>query len=977
VSTPLPIHSIALYNKDDDDYTTTSEGGLNDHVYSVLVTPAQQSGSDLDVYVGGKFTSTFFFPDNPLSGFAKYYIDRDLPLNGLPVGSTDPERSTTTPTGGGWSTVGESGGVALDGPVGAIATGTGPSVFVGGEFTSAAAGQSIDLNNIAVYDNTSHSWTSVARKGLNGRVNALLLNGNDLYVGGSFTKTFDNSVSFLNGIAKYNVVTRVWTPLSDFGLNGEVRALALIGDGLYVGGDFTATVGGGTTGLNQIARYNITTGSWAPLSNGGLAGTVTGLAASGTNLYAAGTFTRTQDNTIVLNRIGTFDITANTWSPLNNNGLNGNVTSMGLDAGDLFMRGTFTSTFDNSTVLDRLAQYNLGTGQWEPITGTSNEREAAVRTAAAARLGHDRYVGGEFYISDPGVAQYFTVIYGQQWIPSPTLQELGIVSTDWFDPTNWNTGEVPAPNSNAAIPTGSGQIDILSADVTMNDLLVNGGTINIGAGRTLTINGGLSLGGGVITGAGTVVIAGCGPNGIFGGSSTSHIRTTLVRCVQAGRSYDFPVGTTSGYSPVFINNITGTGNVTVQPNVGQYSGSAAGLPVDRLGRWWQITNPGGVTEADLVFGYQQSDITGLEDAYRAYRISGGAATQIPSTINQFSNNVVVPNVTAFSDWTLAAAPSSVSGTVTYGNPVGTPTPRFVSNVTLTGEGSTPILTTTDFPGGGYTLTGFGSGSYTVTPSKTGGVNGAIRSFDAARIALHVAGPPNPQLNATQMTVADVSGNTSVTSFDAGMIAKFVAGPPHAPPGIGSTATWRFAPVSRNYASVAGSISGENYSALLMGEVSGNWTNSGARTTESAIIRQLAGGSGPERSIDVRLPHLAVATDKTIVVPVSVQNAAGKELISYEFDLRYDPSVIQPMAQPVELRGTVSRGLVVVTNGNEPGLLRVVVYGAASIGDGVLLNLRFSAVGSPGSVSFLFFERIMFNEGESQVSVTNGELRIEN
>jgi hypothetical protein len=66
----------------------------------------------------------------------------------------------------------------------------------------------------------------------------------------------------------------------------------------------------------------------------------------------------------------------------------------------------------------------------------------------------------------------------------------------------------------------------------------------------------------------------------------------------------------------------------------------------------------------------------------------------------------------------------------------------------------------------------------------------------------------------------------------------------------------------------------------------------------------------------------------------------------------------------------------VTNAKEPGLLRVVVYGAMPIDDnGVLLNLRFSAVGAVGSISPLTFERIMFNEGEPRVSVADGEVAL--
>ena len=117
-------------------------------------------------------------------------------------------------------------------------------------------------------------------------------------------------------------------------------------------------------------------------------------------------------------------------------------------------------------------------------------------------------------------------------------------------------------------------------------------------------------------------------------------------------------------------------------------------------------------------------------------------------------------------------------------------------------------------------------------------------------------------------------------------------------------------------------------------------------------------------------------EKEIAVPVSVNGVTGKEVISYEFDLRYDPSVIQPVGDVVDVKGTASRGLSVVTNPNEPGLLRVVVYGPLPIeADGVLLNLTFVVVGPAGSVSPLILERVMFNEGYPGTLVTDGQAEV--
>ena len=129
-----------------------------------------------------------------------------------------------------------------------------------------------------------------------------------------------------------------------------------------------------------------------------------------------------------------------------------------------------------------------------------------------------------------------------------------------------------------------------------------------------------------------------------------------------------------------------------------------------------------------------------------------------------------------------------------------------------------------------------------------------------------------------------------------------------------------------------------------------------------------------RAVDA--PRLSAPAGGEVLIPVAVQGAAGKDIISYEFALRYDPSVIQPQADPVDLTGTASRGLSAVANAAEPGLLRVVVYGPSPIdGNGVLLNLRFRAIGTPGSASPLTWERIIFNEGDPGTFVTDGRVEL--
>lgn len=264
--------------------------------------------------------------------------------------------------------------------------------------------------------------------------------------------------------------------------------------------------------------------------------------------------------------------------------------------------------------------------------------------------------------------------------------------------------------------------------------------------------------------------------------------------------------------------------------------------------------------------------------------------------------------------------------------------------------------------------------YTVAPTKpTGGVNG-ISSFDAARIAQFAAGVGTP-LTATQKIAADTSNNSVISSFDAGLLAHYVVAGAGA--GSGITGTWRFftpgptfpvgtSPTSRTYPSVT-TVTGEDYVGILVGEVSGNWNPS------TAPIRP---ASGPERGIVVKAARLLTPADDDIIIPVTIQGSANKGIISYEFDLIYDPSVIQPQANAVDLAGTVSSRLSVESNSTKAGLLKIAVYGAMPIrNNGVLLNLRFKGVGAPGSVSPLTWENVMFNEGDPATALAEGRVEL--
>ena len=127
---------------------------------------------------------------------------------------------------------------------------------------------------------------------------------------------------------------------------------------------------------------------------------------------------------------------------------------------------------------------------------------------------------------------------------------------------------------------------------------------------------------------------------------------------------------------------------------------------------------------------------------------------------------------------------------------------------------------------------------------------------------------------------------------------------------------------------------------------------------------------------VTLPSVDTEPGEGFTIPVTVANTTGLNIIAYQFDLVYDPTVIQPQESAVETGGTLSSNLSAVYNPNTPGLLKVAVYGAYPLtGSGTLIKLKFKAVGAIGSGSSLRWVNFMFNEGNPRANPVNGEIRV--
>lgn len=555
-----------------------------------------------------------------------------------------------------WSILG-TGLTAANTSINAIAV-AGEKVYAGGGFTNIGG---VNANNIAVWNGTA--WSALGT-GVNSTVTSIIVRGEDVYVGGSFTTAGGVTA---NRVAKWNGTT--WSGLDSAILPTTVISMSFMGNDLYVGIP-TTTIANPA----YFSKYDGT--SWTQL--GGELGDrgVSSVAVLGTDVYVAGGFSTIGSTTV--NRIAKWNGT--TWSALGG-GLPSPTGQLGgvrlaVAGNDLIAIGDFTVAGGGPA--DRIARWN-GTA-WSALGTGLNGNGSAVTSA-----GGDILVGGAFTMAGCNASPYFARYRNTVWTAAS--------NADWHAAGNWGSGSAPPANGTATISAGDAVIS--SADVILSSLVVtNGRTLSVATGRTLTVNGTLDLTGGSLAGGGTVVVNGtlnqtngnvtglaalningslnlgggniagvgmvnvtdCRTTAIAGGGTTSFINSPLKRCIDRAGTYRFPVGSNAVYAPVELSNVSGTGTFTVEPKTGSYSGAAAGLPANRLNRWWNTVSSG-ITLADMVFTYIDGEIVGLEPRQKVYSIIGGNVQLLPTTLTMATNRAAVTGVSAFSAFTLADGPS--------------------------------------------------------------------------------------------------------------------------------------------------------------------------------------------------------------------------------------------------------------------------------------------------------------------------------
>ena len=316
-----------------------------------------------------------------------------------------------------------------------------------------------------------------------------------------------------------------------------------------------------------------------------------------------------------------------------------------------------------------------------------------------------------------------------------------------------------------------------------------------------------------------------------------------------------------------------------------------------------LISPSGPVSGDGVLAYLDFDVIGAPGAGTELAVTGALFNDGDLDVDAQNGSFTVDQI------------YNVSGQVQFWNGGVVP----ATAITLDGDRLYTTLSGTD---GHYALGGAANGGYVLSAAKGDNVDG-ISAYDASLVLQHTVGLN--LLTGSAATAGDVNRNGAINSMDAYYILQKAVELVSLPfPGAGSV--WAFTPPSYAINSLTGDLTGQNFTGLIYGDVSGNWTPP-AQTAARFY------GDLPQILIE---PPTS-AEDGSIQVAIAL-DPAGMEAYSVELDLRLDPRhAMLVAAEPV----AATTGWMVSVNQSEAGRLRIAMAGAAPVttADQILM-LRF-------------------------------------
>lgn len=267
--------------------------------------------------------------------------------------------------------------------------------------------------------------------------------------------------------------------------------------------------------------------------------------------------------------------------------------------------------------------------------------------------------------------------------------------------------------------------------------------------------------------------------------------------------------------------------------------------------------------------------------------------------------------------------------------------------------------------GQYSIQDVEDGNYVLYASKSNETEG-ISSLDASRILQASTGLIT--LNDYQKKAADVDGSGRVDAADAAYVLQRSAGVIQLP-FQGSGEVWSFAPSKIDLAMSSNDIYNQNLTAILKGDVTGNWGTGVAEAQHNYITAQDNSNGTAEFSIGEKL----VRPGEKITIPLTI-SLNHAEIYGIDIEIKYDADVIKVVSVD---KTNLTDGFNVVSNIETPGIIKVAMAGAQPVtNNGQLLNINFEAVGSSGLSTIIKLNKAEINEGAVKALGYDGKITIQ-
>ncbi len=406
--------------------------------------------------------------------------------------------------------------------------------------------------------------------------------------------------------------------------------------------------------------------------------------------------------------------------------------------------------------------------------------------------------------------------------------------------------------------------------------------------------------------------------------------------------------------PLSVSNVTGMGAADVTITFTSSVVAARSARVGALTAGWALSTNVATPGSIRLSMANASTVTGTgEIAVITFEVVGAPPASTPLTITSASLNSGAIIATLSHGTFTVNGFYSLSGTVTHDSSVTVP------GVVLSLTGNAAVTQTTG-TNGTFQFTDVRTGNYILTPSKSDDVEG-ISSYDASRILEHAAGITT--LTGHAAMAADVNRNGLIDSMDAFYVLQMAASLIDVPfPGAGSV--WMFDPATRNYPNLSAHQTGQNFVAILVGDVSGNWTppeGPGAPTDD---------GQTPAAVV---LPAVSSGLGETQMVSLHV-TPGTRPFKSADIVITYDPAVTTPVT--AQKGPVLPADWALVANLATPGTIRLAMAGTSAVtAPGTAVEIAFRAIGCSGTTSSLTLQKQQLDEGLTLSTGTNGRFDV--